>query len=144
MAGLKVGEVARRAGVGLQTVHYYERLGLLAKPPRTDANYRAYPAEAVRRVRFIKRAQELGFTLKEIDELLSLRAAPRSRCPEVRGRAEAKVHDIDDRIRGLRAMRKALTGLIRECAGDGPVTTCPILGALDRGSPGREETAEQT
>lgn len=144
MAGLTVGEVARRAGVGPQTVHYYERLGLLARPPRTDANYRAYPAEAVRRLRFIKRAQELGFTLKEIEELLSLRATPRSRCPQVRGRAEAKLRDIDDQIRSLRARRKALTGLIRECVGDGPVTACPILGALDRGYPGREGTAEQT
>ena len=131
MESLKIGEVAKRAGVNLQTIHYYERRGLLAKPPRSESNYRAYPEDAVLRVRFIKRAQELGFTLKEIKELLSLRAAPRSRCADVRSRAEAKVQDIDSKIRTLRAMRKALTKLIGECSGEGPVTQCPILEALD-------------
>jgi Hg(II)-responsive transcriptional regulator len=131
MTNLKVGEVAKRAGVNLQTIHYYERRGLLPKPPRTESNYRTYPDEAVLRVRFIKRAQELGFTLKEIKELLSLRAAPRTRCADVRNRAEAKVQDIDDKVKTLRAMRKALTKLIGECSGKGPVTQCPILEALD-------------
>ncbi len=131
MNGLKVGEVARRAGVNLQTVHYYERRGLLPSPPRTDANYRSYPAGAVLRVRFIKRAQDLGFTLKEIEELLSLRATPRAGCADVRGRAEAKVRDIDEKIRTLEAMRRALTKLVGECSGRGPVTDCPILEALD-------------
>jgi MerR family mercuric resistance operon transcriptional regulator len=130
MTGLKVGEVARQARVNLQTVHYYERRGLLPRPPRTESNYRAYPAEAVLRVRFIKRAQELGFTLKEIMEMLSLRAAPRTRCPDVRERAEAKVHDIDAKVRTLQAMRKALTKLIGECSGNGPVSQCPILEAI--------------
>lgn len=131
MEGLKVGEVAKQAGVNLQTIHYYERRGLLPRPPRTGSNYRAYPEDAVRRVRFIKRAQELGFTLKEIQELLSLRAAPRARCADVRKRAEIKVQDIDDKIRTLQAIRKALTKLIGECSGEGPVTQCPILEALD-------------
>jgi len=131
MTGLKVGEVAKQAGVNLQTIHYYERRGLLPKPPRTGSNYRAYPEDAVLRVRFIKRAQELGFTLKEIKELLSLRAAPRTRCADVRERAEAKVQDIDGKVRTLQAMRKALTKLIGECSGSGPVSQCPILEALD-------------
>lgn len=131
MEGLKVGEVAQRAGVNLQTIHYYERRGLLPEPPRTRSNYRSYPPDAVVRVRFIKRAQELGFTLKEIEELLSLRAAPRARCGDVRARAEAKVHDIDERLRTLRAMRRALVQLIGECSGAGPVTDCPILAALE-------------
>jgi len=131
MTGLKVGEVAKQTGVNLQTVHYYERRGLLPRPPRTVSNYRVYPVEAVLRVRFIKRAQELGFTLKEIKELLALRAAPRTRCADVRNRAEAKVHDIDGKVRTLQAMRKALTKLIRECSGSGSVSQCPILGAMD-------------
>ena len=131
MAGLKVGEVAKQAGVNLQTIHYYERRGLLPKPPRTGSNYRAYPEDAVLRVRFIKRAQELGFTLKEIKELLSLRAAPRTRCADVRERAEAKVQDIDRKVGTLQAMRKALNKLIGECSGSGPVSQCPILEALD-------------
>ena len=131
MEALKVGEVARQAGVNLQTIHYYERRGLLPKPPRTASNYRVYAPEAVRRVQFIKRTQELGFTLKEIKELLSLRAAPRTRCGVVRNRAEAKLRDIDDKVRTLQAMQKALTKLIGECSGKGPVTQCPILEALD-------------
>jgi MerR family mercuric resistance operon transcriptional regulator len=133
MTGLKVGELARQAGVNPQTIHYYERRGLLPRPPRTESNYRAYPEDAVLRVRFVKRAQELGFTLKEIKELLSLRAAPRARCGDVRGRAEVKVRDIDYKIRTLRAIRKALTRLIGECSGMGPVTQCPILDALESG-----------
>lgn len=131
MEGLKVGEVAKQAGVNLQTVRYYERRGLLPRPPRTGSNYRAYPEDAVRRVQFIKRAQELGFTLQEINELLSLRAAPQTRCADVRRRAQTKLRDIDDRVRTLQAMRKALTKLIGECSGKGPVTQCPILEALD-------------
>jgi MerR family mercuric resistance operon transcriptional regulator len=131
MEGLKVGEVARRAGVNLQTIHFYEREGLLPKPPRTASNYRMYSEDAVRRVRFIKRAQELGFTLRVIKELLSLRASPGTRCADVRLQAQAKLRDIDEKIGTLQRMRKALTKLIGECAGRGPVTSCPILEALD-------------
>ena len=98
MEGFRVGEIARQAGVNLQTIHYYERQGLLPRPPRTESNYRVYPQDAVRRVQFIKRAQELGFTLKEIKELLSLRAAPRAGCADVRSRAQAKVQNIDEKM----------------------------------------------
>lgn len=131
MEGFRVGEVAKRAGVNLQTIRYYERRGLLPRPPRTASNYRLYPQDSVRRVLFIKRAQELGFTLKEIQDLLSLRASPRARCADVRNRAEAKVRDIDEKMHTLAAIRKALTRLIGECSGKGPVTECPILDALD-------------
>ncbi len=131
MAGLKVGEVAKRAAVNLQTIHFYEREGLLPKPPRTASNYRMYSEDAVRRVRFIKRAQELGFTLKEIKELLSLRAATGTRCAEVRQQAKAKLRNINEKIGTLQGMRRALTRLIGECAGTGPITVCPILEALD-------------
>jgi len=131
MIGLKVGEVAKQAGVNLQTIHYYERRGLLPKAPRTESKYRAYPEDTVRRVRFIKRAQELGFTLKEIKELLSLRAAPRTRCGDVRNRAEAKLREIDDKVRTLQAMRKVLSTLMSECVRRSPISECPILDALD-------------
>ncbi len=131
MEGFKVGEVAKQAGVNVPTIHYYERRGLLPRPPRTESNYRLYPRDAVRRVQFIKRAQELGFTLKEIKELLSLRAAPLARCADVRNRAQAKLQNIDEKMHTLQAMRKALTKLIGECSGKGPVTECPILDALD-------------
>jgi len=131
MERLKIGEVADAAGVNLQTIRYYERRGLLAEPPRSEGNYRLYTPEAVRRVRFIKRAQELGFSLEEIKELLSLRAAPKTQCAKVRARAEAKTKDIEDRIRSLRAMHAALQKLIEACAGKAPVSECPILDALE-------------
>ncbi len=131
MKGLTIGAVSKQAGVNVETLRYYERRGLLQKPPRTLSNYRLYTDETVRRIRFIKRGQELGFTLKEIKELLSLRARPRARCADVRQRAEAKIQDIESKMRTLNAMKKALSKLMAECSGRGPITDCPILEALD-------------
>jgi MerR family copper efflux transcriptional regulator len=131
MDGLTIGEVAERAKVHIETLRYYERRGLVASPPRSIANYRLYPEDAVRRVRFIKRAQELGFTLKEIKELLSIRAVPEAGCAEVRSQAEAKIKDIDEKIGSLTAMRRVLTKLVAECLGEGPLTDCPILDTLE-------------
>src|SRR5712691_7729310 len=131
MDGLKTGEVARAGGVNLETIRYYERRGLLPKPPRTPAGYRTFDPEAVRRIRFIKHAQALGFSLKEVRELLSLRVDPRRSCAEVRARAEAKLADIDEKIRGLHAMKKTLARFIAACSGRGPVSECPILEALN-------------
>jgi MerR family copper efflux transcriptional regulator len=131
MDGLTIGEVAERARVHIETLRYYERRGLVASPPRSMANYRLYPEDAVRRVRFIKRAQELGFTLKEIKELLSLRAAPEAGCAEVRAHAEVKIKDIDEKIGSLTAMKSVLGKLVAECAGEGPLTDCPILESLE-------------
>jgi DNA-binding transcriptional MerR regulator len=85
----------------------------------------------VRRVQFIKRAQELGFSLKEVKELLSLRADPTAPCADVRSRALAKISDIDEKIRTLKAMKQALTQLVEECPGQGATTDCPILESLD-------------
>lgn len=131
MDRLTIGEVARRAQVNIETLRYYERRGLVLKPSRSPSNYRLYPEEAVQRVRFIKQAQELGFTLKEINELLSLRATPDAGCADVLKRAELKIKAIDEKVLTLKAMRKALSGLIAQCAGRGPITDCPILEALD-------------
>lgn len=128
---MTIGRIAKLAQVGVETIRFYEREGLLKEPPRRVSGYRQYPADTVDRVRFIRRAKYLGFTLKEIKELLSLRVAPRTRCAHVRERAEAKVRDIDEKLRTLEAMRDALTKLISECSGDGPVTACPILEALE-------------
>lgn len=127
---LRMSEVARAAGVNPQTVRYYERCGLLPEPPRSASNYRLYPAAAVQRVRFIKRAQALGFTLREVAELLALDEAPQGRCAEVRVRAQAKVQAIETRLRALQAMRRALTALIEDCPAAEPVSRCPILRAL--------------
>jgi MerR family transcriptional regulator, copper efflux regulator len=131
MNGLTIGEVAEQSKVHIETLRYYERRGLVERPPRSASNYRLYPEDAVRRVRFIKRAQELGFTLKDIKELLSLRAAPEAGCAEVRAHAEVKIKDIDGKIGSLTAMKHALAKLVAECAGEGPLTDCPILESLE-------------
>ena len=129
--GLKIGDVAERGGVNLQTIRYYEREGLLPEPPRLASGYRLFPEAAVRRVRFIKRAQELGFSLAETRELLSLRENADAGAQDMRERARAKVADIEEKIRTLRAMKKALNALAESCPGCGPLSECPILDALD-------------
>src|SRR5215470_7354960 len=103
MERLTTGELAKRGGVNLETIRYYERRGLLPKPARSQSGYRAFSLDAVRRVRFIKQAQELGFSLKEIQELLALRIAPDSTQADVRARATRKIADIDAKIKKLRA-----------------------------------------
>jgi MerR family copper efflux transcriptional regulator len=131
MAGLTIGELARRAGVGVETVRFYERQGLVPPPPRSGSGYRQYPQETVSRLRFIQRAKELGFSLREIEELISLRLDPEVPCAEVRARAEAKIADIDTRLRDLARMRVSLAGLADACAAGGSGGACPILDALN-------------
>jgi len=130
MKRLTIGQVARRVGIGVETVRYYEREGLLAEPARRPSGYREYPAEAVDRLRFIRRAKELGFTLREIKDLLELAADPDTTRAEVRGRAEAKVADVEARIADLTRVRDALRALAAACDGHGPLDGCPILHAL--------------
>ena len=130
-ATIKIGELAEQSQVNLQTVRYYEREGLLPKPPRLASGYRVFSRDAVRRVRFIKRAQELGFSLKEIKELLSIRVDPRSDCADVQKLATAKLADIDQKIRTLQAMKRVLTKLATACPGRGPSTECPILESFE-------------
>jgi MerR family copper efflux transcriptional regulator len=130
MDGLTIGDVAKEAKVNIETLRYYERRGLLASPPRSTSNYRLYAEDTVRRVRFIKAAQALGFSLKEIQELLSLQAAPQASCAEIRTRTESKITDIDAKIDLLSAMKHALSKLVEECSTNGPLTDCPILAAL--------------
>jgi MerR family copper efflux transcriptional regulator len=103
-----IGEVAERAKVHIETLRYYEQRRLIASPPRSISNYRLYTEHAVRRVRFIKRAQELGFSLKEIRELLYLRAASEVECGEIRAHADATIKDIEEKIGSLMAMKSAL------------------------------------
>jgi MerR family copper efflux transcriptional regulator len=131
MDGLTIGDVAKEAKVNIETLRYYERRGLLARPPRSASNYRLYSAETVRRVRFIKGAQELGFSLEEILELLSLRAEPETSCEDIRERAQAKITDIEAKIASLQAMKRALAKAVTECSGGGPLTDCPILESFD-------------
>ena len=111
-------------------MRFYERAGLLPKPTRTASNYRLYPEEAVTRIRFIRRAQQLGFTLKEIKDLLELRVSRRTSCAQVRAHAESKMTDIEERIRSLQQMKRALTKLAHECETQSG-GHCPLLMYLE-------------
>jgi len=129
---LTVSQLAKQAGVNAQTIRYYEREGLLPKPPRTAGGYRAFPPDSARRVRFIKRAQELGFTLDEARELLVLREHPEMACPEMLRRAQRKLTDIAEKLRALQAIQRELARLAKACAGRARPHSCPLLEALER------------
>lgn len=132
---LTIGRIAKLAEVNIETVRYYERRGLLPAPPRTDAGYRLYDEQSVARLRFIKQAQALGFTLEEIGELLALRVDAETSCDEVRQRAERKTADVAEKIRSLQAIQGALAELVATCAlGGGPEGECPFLASLERQS----------
>ena len=130
MTTLTIGQVAGQAGVGVETVRFYERQGLLEVPPRRQSGYREYGEDAVARLRFIRRAKQLGFTLKEIKELLALRRDPSTPGADVKRRAEAKIADIEMKVKALQTMKKALVTLTRACSGHGTSAECPLLGAL--------------
>jgi MerR family copper efflux transcriptional regulator len=131
VAELTIGKVARSAGLAIDTVRYYEKEGLLEKPARSASGYRHYRPDAVARLRFIRQAKELGFTLSEIRELLALKVAPGKSCADVRARAEAKIADVEQRIAQLDRMKRALAKLATACSGRGPTSECPILDALE-------------
>lgn len=132
MKPLTIGEIARRAEVGIETIRYYERQGLLLEAGRKSSGYRQFDEGAVRRLRFIRRAKQLGFTLKEIKGLLGLRVDATATRSDVRRQAEAKIEDIIAKIRDLERMKLALQQLMQTCHGDGEAANCPILEALDR------------
>ena len=140
MSRLTTGQLARRGGVSLPTIRYYERRGILPKPPRTAAGYRVFGADALRRLRFIKHAQTLGFTLKEIEELLALRLDSENQCADVRRRAEAKVRGIEERIRHLHDIKKAIKGLIDICRDRGSANECPLVELLEGPEPPESQT----
>ncbi|HEX9728064.1 MAG TPA: MerR family DNA-binding protein [Gemmatimonadales bacterium] len=127
---LTIGRVAASAGVNLQTVRYYERRGLLPAPPRSRAGYRQYGGDTVSRLRFIKRAQELGFQLEEIKELLDLRVEHGDACTAVEAKAQAKIDTVDGKIRELRRLRAVLASLVASCAARELTADCPILETL--------------
>ena len=132
MKVLSIGQVARESGVGVETVRFYERQGLMGEPERKASGYRQYDPEAVSVLRFIRRAKALGFTLKEIKGLLALRFDAAAKRSDVRRQAGAKLADIEEKIRDLQRMRDALLRLVDICHGDGPAKGCPTLEALDR------------
>src|SRR5579885_786902 len=130
MSGLAIGELANRAGVNRETIRYYERRRLLARPARTISGYRVFPGDAFDRLRFIKHAQALGFTLEEVRELLGLRLDERSSCEQVLARATRKLADVEAKIAALKRIRRVLGGLVRACETRRPTAPCPILESL--------------
>lgn len=133
-----IGRLAKAVGVNVQTVRYYERLHLLGPATRTSSGYRLYGPEEEQRLRFIKNAQTLGFTLREVNELLNLRVSSVARCGTIQMKAQAKLRQVEAKVQDLLALSRALKSLIRTCRAGQPTDHCPILQRLDKGAtPGR-------
>ncbi|MCH8932347.1 MAG: MerR family transcriptional regulator [Nitrospinae bacterium] len=132
MTAMTISKVAKKAGVGIETVRFYERKGLVDQPPKPPSGgYRVYPAETGERIRFIRQAQELGFTLREIKELLSLRTDPATDCADVRERAQTKLDEVNRRITLMKGIQTALEKLIAACPGQGALQVCSIIDAIE-------------
>src|SRR5690606_2632384 len=128
---LSIGQVAKGAGVGVETVRFYEREGLVPAPKRRPSGYRQYAADTVRRIHFVQAAKELGFTLREIRELLNLRVTVGRKCADVRKLAHEKLAAVDAKLTELQRMRAALAELAASCIDKGPTRECALLDALD-------------
>ena len=133
MQGLTIGQLARDAHVNRETVRYYERRRLLSRPYRSLSGYRVFSEDALRRLRFIRHAKVLGFSLNEIRELLALRVNAADTCDRIRVRAQAKVADINNKIASLQRMKTALTQLVGACERQRKTSECPILDSLEAG-----------
>lgn len=128
---LTIGKLAKAVGVNIETVRYYERRRLLSPKARRPSGYRLYGDDALRRLRFIKNAQTLGFTLHEIAELLNLRVSSVARCGDVQRKAQTKLVQVEAKVRDLRALARALQGLIQTCRAGQPTDRCPIVTSLE-------------
>ena len=135
----KIGEVATRAKVNKETVRYYEKQELIPEPDRRYSGYRIFTQRHIDQIKFIKRAQELGFTLSETKELLELRMDEDTTCSEIRTEAQDKFQDVVEKIKDLKRIKETLVELIDSCSGSGPKGDCPILGALE----GENETGRE-
>jgi MerR family mercuric resistance operon transcriptional regulator len=133
-ATLTIGALASDAGVNVETIRFYERKGLLNQPARHSSGYRQYPSEDSNRIRFIKRAQDLGFTLKEIAELLELNTDPGATCGDMRGQTERKLDEVEAKIKDLMRMKKSLKRLVDACGENKKAAqSCRILDCFERG-----------
>ncbi len=128
---LSIGKLAKQANVTIETIRYYQRMGLLIEPQKPVTGYRQYPIETIARIRFIKRAQQTGFTLKEISELLLLDSG---HCQDVRKMAEQKLRQIDKQIEDLSALRRVLDGLVKGCQEDPSTEHCSLIESLSNQS----------
>jgi len=131
---LTIGKLAKEAGVGIETVRFYEKKGLLKRPLKTLSGFRKYSSDDAKRIRFIKRAQELGFTLREIKDILELNARPRSTCSDVKLKADEKIKEIEEKIKDLHRMKKSLNEISDAC-GDGKqaLSECRVLDCFESG-----------
>jgi len=127
MTAMKIGEIAKRSGVGIETIRYYEREGLLLEPERRPSGYRQYAESTVERLEYIRRAKELGFTLAEVRELLELSFTAHAGCDHIRQRAEAKVADIEEKIRSLQQMKRSLGKIVERCRAKNSSDDCPLV-----------------
>ncbi len=132
MSAMTISKTAKSAGVGVETIRFYERQGLIQRPPvPPTGGWRVYPEQTLERIRFIRQAQELGFSLGEIGELLLLRADPGTDCAEVRKRAQAKLEDVKTKLERLQAIQLSLQELIAACPGQGALKQCSIVNAFE-------------
>jgi MerR family mercuric resistance operon transcriptional regulator/MerR family gold-responsive transcriptional activator of gol and ges genes len=127
-----IGRLAKAVGVNIQTLRYYERLKLVIPVNRKPSGYRLYGDEALRRLRFIKNAQAVGFTLQEIADLLNLRVSSTARCGDVQRRAQAKLAKVEAKLKDLESMARVLKDLIKSCRAGQPTDRCPILKSLEQ------------
>lgn len=132
---MRTREVADRAGVNTQTLRYYERRGLLPAPPRSPAGYRDYPSHAVTVLRFVKRAQELGFSLAEVEDLLALADGGPDSCESARTLTRSHIAELDRKIADLQRMRASLIALVATCERPRANRSCPLLEAIEGDSP---------
>lgn len=127
MNAMKIGEVAQRTGVGIDTIRFYEREGLLQEPQRRPSGYRQYDESTIKRLEYVRLAKELGFTLAEIRDLLELSFAAHAGCDHIRQRAEDKIADIETKIRNLQKMKRSLHGIVTQCKTKDSPHDCPLV-----------------
>lgn len=131
MNSFTVSALADKAGINLETVRYYEKIGLMPKPKRKESHYRFYNEDDFARLKFITRAKELGFTLKEISNLLSLKVDSETKCGDIKNLAEEKIKDVEEKIRDLKNIKKHLEKLVTQCINKELTSDeCPILKSL--------------
>ena len=127
---MRIGKVANLVGITVEAIRFYEKQGLITPPKRNESGYRDYPEDTVQHVLFIKRAKELGFSLKEIKELMLLRHTPGTTCGAVKKQTEVKIANIDQKIEDLQKIKKVLVDLVSVCPGQAPISECPIIGSI--------------
>lgn len=127
MKTLTIGQVAKEIGITVEAVRFYEKQGLIAKPQRSESGYRQYQVDTLKRIRFIQRAKDVGFTLKEIDELLTLRKKPGTSCSDIKLKALEKIETVDRKLNDLKNIRDSLTQMVMRCDASGELSECPIL-----------------